>query len=208
MLRPKPHRIAGFTLIELLTVMAIIGILAALLIPTVSSVRRAAAKTKTKVQFNQWVAAIEAFRSEYGYYPQFDASNKVNGGAGGTGVHLFHDVLAGRQRDGTGITGSALTQNRKRIRFHSFTEGDFAAADASNPNLLQDASGHTDIVVLVDRNLDGKIDASDYNSFPAVANMVPSAADIPSNGLRLGVALYAPAPDASPTNTALVFSWK
>jgi prepilin-type N-terminal cleavage/methylation domain-containing protein len=61
----------AFTLIELLTVMAIIGILAAIIIPTVSSVRVSANKAKTKVQFNQWASAIESFRSEYGYYPSF-----------------------------------------------------------------------------------------------------------------------------------------
>lgn len=39
---PLPHRRAAFTLIELLTVIAIIGILAAILIPTVSGVRKRA----------------------------------------------------------------------------------------------------------------------------------------------------------------------
>ena len=38
----------GFTLIELLTVIAIIGILAAIIIPTVGSVKVAANKAKTK----------------------------------------------------------------------------------------------------------------------------------------------------------------
>ena len=171
--RPGSRRRAAFTIIELLTVIAVIGILAAILIPTVSSVRRSAAKAKTKVQFSQWAAAIESFRGEYGYYPQFDSSNKVNGGAGSTGVHPFHEILAGRQGDFSPLANgsTAASQNRKRIAFYSFSEGDFTDAASSTPNLLQDAFGNTDIAVIVDRDLDGVITSNDYNgTLPLVNN--------------------------------------
>lgn len=208
--RPDSRRRAAFTIIELLTVIAVIGILAAILIPTVSSVRRSAAKAKTKVQFSQWAAAIESFRGEYGYYPQFDSSNKVNGGAGSTGVHLFHDILAGRQRDFSPLASgsTAANQNRKRIAFYSFGEGEFTGTDSTVANLLQDASGNTDIAVLVDRNLDGRIDSIDYPTFPAVGGLTPTSADIPAAGLRLQVAFYAQAPGADASQPDFVFSWK
>ena len=88
---PRSRRAAGFTLIELLTVMAILGILAAILVPTTSAARVAAKKAKTRGQFAQWGAAIEAFRQEYGYYPTFETTgagmNKVNGNTiGGTNL--------------------------------------------------------------------------------------------------------------------------
>src|SRR5882762_4597219 len=59
-------RIRAFTLLELLAVIAVIGILASLLFPGLRSARTAAAKAKTRVQFSQWSAAVEGFRSEYG----------------------------------------------------------------------------------------------------------------------------------------------
>jgi len=198
----------AFTLIELLTVMAIIGILAAIIIPTVSSVRVSANKAKTKVQFNQWASAIESFRSEYGYYPSFDSSNKVNGGAVSSGDHLFHDILAGRKRDGLAIGNAAAAQNRKRITFYTFSDGDFADAESTVPDLLQDAFGNTEIAVLVDENSDGRIDSSDYSSAPIVAGMAPTTADIPSTGIRMSVVFYAPAPDADANNPGFIFSWK
>jgi prepilin-type N-terminal cleavage/methylation domain-containing protein len=155
------RRPAAFTLLELLSVIAIIAILAGLIFPGVRAARVAANKAKTRVQFNQWCATIESWRREYGYYPAFDATALVNGGAttAVTGEHLFHDVLAGCKRDGSPLSadGSAAQQNRKLVRFHSFGETDFTDAGAPAPNLLRDAFDNTEIAVLVDRNLDGVI---------------------------------------------------
>jgi prepilin-type N-terminal cleavage/methylation domain-containing protein len=203
----------AFTLLELLSVIAVIGVLAALIFPAVRSARISANKARTKVQFSQWSAAMEGFRSEYGYYPAFDPTALVNGGAitAITGDHLFHDILAGRKRDGTPLlpAGPAATQNRKLISFYSFSDADFTNASSPTPNLLRDAFDNTEIAVLVDKNLDGVIRiGSDYPALPAVGGLTPNATDFPVTGVRAGVLFYAPAPGADATNPEFIFSWK
>lgn len=202
--------IKAFTVLELLSVVAIVGILAAILIPSLSSSRASADRTRTRVQFNQWAGAIGAFRSEYGYYPIFHESNTVNGGADEVN-HPFHDVLAARKRDGSALTtGSpAAMQNRKLIAFVVFSESVFTEPTSAAPNILSDAQGTTEIAVLVDRNLDGVINNTDFGAaLPAVRGIRPDATDFPATGVRAGVAFYSPLPDASVEVPRFVFSWK
>ncbi len=213
-------RSRAFTVIELLTVIAIIGILAALIFPGVAAAQRTAAKTQTRVRFNQWAAAIESYRTEYGCYPAFHSSHLVNPPGQNTAadsLHLFHDILAARRRDGSALpvfnssTGAQdpETQNRKLIRFYSFAEPEFTDAATPAPNLVRDAAGNTEIAVIVDANLDGVIDATDCGgTFPAVNGIAPDASDIPATGLRAGVIFYAPAPGATASNPEFIFSWK
>lgn len=200
-------------MLELLSVIAVIGLLAAMIFPAVRSARVSANKARTKVQFSQWAAALEGFRSEYGYYPAVDPTALVNGGATTTitGDHLFHDILAGRKRDGTALspTGPAATQNRKLMGFYSFSESDFTNASSPTPNLLHDAFDNTEIAVLVDKNLDGLIKVgSDYAVLPAVGGLTPGAVDFPAAGVRAGVIFYAPAPGADVANPEFITSWK
>ena len=54
----------GFTLIELLTVIAIIGILAAIIIPTVSQVRSTARRAQCVARLRQWGTAVRLFAND------------------------------------------------------------------------------------------------------------------------------------------------
>jgi prepilin-type N-terminal cleavage/methylation domain-containing protein/prepilin-type processing-associated H-X9-DG protein len=67
----SPRASRGFTLIELLTVIAIIGILAAILIPTVGSVRKTAKGANCVSNLRQIGVAINLYPSDNkGYYPR------------------------------------------------------------------------------------------------------------------------------------------
>lgn len=223
-------------MIELLTVIAVLGILAAILLPTVSSARASANRAKTRSQFSQWSAAFEQFRQEYGSYPQLfpnGAQKLVNQGATtqAAGNHLFHDLLAGTRRDGSALTGAttgnptpALGQNTRRIRFVSFSEGDLVTqadvtagrATAAQLNFIRDAFFNTSIAVVTDSNLDGVINGRDTaGGFPAVTGIGNTLAIRPTTivtpgttgGTRAGVMFYSAAPGATSEND-LVLSWR
>jgi general secretion pathway protein G len=65
----KPRRDAGFTLLELLVVLAIMGILAAVIAPQVLKYVGSSRTQSTKVQIQNVTAALELFRLDVGRYP-------------------------------------------------------------------------------------------------------------------------------------------
>jgi prepilin-type N-terminal cleavage/methylation domain-containing protein len=80
--RSRRHR-AGFTLVELLTVIAIIGILAALLLTVLAAARRSALKAKAQTEMQGLVTAIQGYDSAYGRFPVSPAAQAAAGANAG-----------------------------------------------------------------------------------------------------------------------------
>ncbi len=108
----------GFTLIELLTVIAIIGILAAIIIPTVGAVRRSAHKASCASNLHQLGVAVNLFAHDNkGLLPNGQDGVGRNGVAGANNADLqrigadWRDALVGnpsQSKSGYGMTWDML----------------------------------------------------------------------------------------------------
>ncbi|MGB0374527.1 MAG: type II secretion system protein [Opitutales bacterium] len=148
----------GFTLVELLMVLAVVGLLASILIPTAGSIRESALKTICKAQLSQYINAIVQFKSQYGYYP-FARGNKdyVINLSDPEVSKEFIEIMSGRDAQ-TGKPAS-VGGNRKRIAFHDFSENEFYILEDDLYSLTQlaDRFNNPNIYIMIDGDGDGFI---------------------------------------------------
>lgn len=148
----------GFTLVELLMVLAIVGLLASILIPTAGNIRESALKTICKAQLSQYINAIVQFKSQYGYYP-FSKGNKdyVINLSDPEVSQKFIETMSGRDAK-TGKPKS-VGGNRKRIAFHDFSESEFYILEDDLYSLIQlaDRFNNINILIMIDGDGDGFI---------------------------------------------------
>jgi prepilin-type N-terminal cleavage/methylation domain-containing protein len=136
----------GFTLIELLMVIAIIGILAGILIPTVGAVKKQANIAASKSQLSSYVSAMQMFKGEYGYFP-FTGEVEINE------EDDFMPALSG-----TPSADASSAGNRRRIAFHSFSESEFYVdSEGTSDDILSDRFNNIELFLQVDNDGDGII---------------------------------------------------
>lgn len=207
-MRKEFNSLSAFTLIELLTVIAIIGILAGILIPTVGAVKTSANKSKTKAQFSQWATGMSLFKQEYGYYPAVNNGNKID-------APKFIGALSATDYLGVKITSSTdarLAGNKKRISFYSFSDSDILTNSDGTPAsaaAVIDAFRNSDIAIFIDTDGDGKVSPTSVQVVPGNSIDGTGIGYSPSSApgdVRAGVAFYSAG--RGDGNKDIVYSWK
>lgn len=165
----RSHKRRGFTLIELLTVIAIIGILAAMVIGVTRLVNTKAKVAASKAMYQEWASALEQYKSSYGFYPYIgakagddryiDLSNRA-------ATIEFVKCLTGRQPMFDSKRGQPLDPaeakkyNKRGQEFCSISGDALHKDDTGNySGLLTDRFGNTRIRIYMDANGDGIINA-------------------------------------------------
>lgn len=179
---------SGFTLIELLTVIAIIGILAAIIIPSAAGVRVSANKAKTRATFSQWSLAMDLFKGDYGYYPLIGTTGTATKITDATN---FLAALTGKKYDGTAAVD--LRGNTRRLCFYTPAAADVIVT-GTTPTLT-DAFGNTEFAVFTDLDGNGTISGAELsqlsvNSIDGVTVPVTNATFTTTVGVRAGVIFY------------------
>jgi len=91
---PVPCPASAFTLIELLTVIAIMGVLAALLLPVVGAVKKHQYLYNTQAEMAKLETAIDRYKAAYGFYPP-SPTNPPTAGNPSTLVNQLYYELVG-----------------------------------------------------------------------------------------------------------------
>ena len=184
----------GFTLIELLAVIAIIGILAAILFPAVSAVRKRAKIATSQTTFQQWCTAVNRYKNTYGFYPNIgNLTYSTSADSGykledydGTMTPKFVQAMSGKYPDGEKLESTQRTLlNRNAEEFCSFAREDYATFDSTvnTKAYLVDKFGNIKIRIVFDTDSTGSI-KSMASTFPILPAELDESKSEGKNGIK------------------------
>ncbi len=144
-----------FTLVEMLTVIAIIGVLAGILIPTITISKRRAQEATAKTEVSSIVAAIKAYRQQYNKLPlklTKQNNNKPTGKVTPDEYVDFMEMLCGKNVSGT---------NPRQTKFLTPRAKDSAKAGGGTvvPAVWLDPWGR-EYRIFLDEDYDNKVDVN------------------------------------------------
>ena len=139
----------GFTLIEVLVVIAIIGILAAILVPVADHARKTAFKRRAMLEMNSIKVAIQQFYDDHRYMPWGDPDNKNQ-------ARIGDDVWTLTGEDRANVMRWLTGENPKKKAYLQIPEKSHVG---SNPMIFTDPWGQ-DYRIGMDRNMDGAVDVA------------------------------------------------
>jgi prepilin-type N-terminal cleavage/methylation domain-containing protein len=191
----RRHR-AGFTLVEMLVVIAIIGILAAMLLPVLAAAKTNALKNKAKIEEQGLVTAIQGYDSDYGRFPvSTNAQNAANGVSGdftygttGAANATFNQptsdsinannsevvaILMDMQTypgNGTQTLDYNHVKNPKQLKYLNATLAGDATLPGVGPDLVYRDPWGNPYVISMDLNFDGVCEDALYEQSAVSAN--------------------------------------
>ncbi len=124
----------GFTIVELLTVMSVIAILIALLVPALGLVRDYAGEVQQKAQLHSIDVGLELYKTEFGSYPESNDNEDAY-----AGVTAVDDNYCGANKLAEALVGWDLLGFHPKSGFTSSGENDMDAD--GTPEVIYDAQG-------------------------------------------------------------------
>ena len=119
-----PRRVRGFSLIEMLIVIAVIGILAALLLGGMPAIQEKKIRSQVRTELRNLITAIEAYKEKHGFYPP-DNANTADAARAIAQPPLFYELVGTAVKDNTfyPVNGSTNELTSQKVKEYFGADG-------------------------------------------------------------------------------------